>query len=84
MNIDLFYRRIRIDPALGDAALYRDVAGVARAVYREALAAASARRAVRFDAHHFLVAFGVCVVADSGVLDHLSRASASRENERRK
>ena len=47
MNIDLFYRRIRIDPALGDAALYRDVAGVARAVYREALTAASARRAVR-------------------------------------
>ena len=84
MDIDFFDSRARVDPALSDAAFYRDVAGVVRAVYLDVLAAASARGAVCFDAHHLFVAFGVAALGLSDLWRALEQPETSRKKERRK
>ena len=84
VDIDFFDGRVRVDPALSDAAFYRDVAGVVRAVYLDVLTAASARGAVCFDTHYFFVAFGVAVASLSDLRRALEQPETSRKKERRK
>ena len=84
MDIYFFDSRARVDPALSDAAFYRDVAGVVGAVYLDVLTAASARGAVCFDTHHLFVAFGVALVSLSDLRRALKKPKTSRKKERRK
>ena len=82
VDIDFFDGRVRVDPALSDAAFYRDVAGVVRAVYLDVLTAASARGAVCFDTHHLFVAFCVAVASLSDLWRALKKPETSRKKER--